>query len=253
MRPKFLLLAAFALAALAGCVNTRKITYFNDIAATTGSDSVNLLSPLKIQPGDILQITVTTLDKDVSAMLNPITVAASPLPGNNPEPGYLVDSDGNIDLPLAGKLHVQGKTTKEVNAMVTSALEKNIRNAYVSTRLVNFRIAVLGDVAHPGSYKIPTERASILDALSLAGDMNVTARRNDVMLIREHNGVKTYTSLNLNDSKILSSPYYYLNNNDVVYVKPGPNKVFGTSKMFQLLPAIIGVLSLATTLIIVTK
>ena len=105
---------------------------------------------------------------------------------------------------------------------------------------------------HPGSFKVSAERASVLDALSMAGDMNATAVRDDIMVIREVDGVKKYASLNLNDSKTLSSPFYYLTNNDVIYVKPGKNKVFNNSTLLQLLPAAIGALSLITTLIIVT-
>lgn len=235
------------------CSGTRKITYFNDIVRQSGTDSVSTVPQLTIQPGDILQITITTIDKDVSMMFNPSASYGATQPGGSIEQGYLVDYDGNIELPVAGKIHVKGMTTSAINAVVSKELEKTIRNAYVSTRLVNFRVSVLGDVAKPGSYKVSSERASILDALSLAGDMNVTARRNDIMIIREVNGTKQYTSLDLNDSKSLSSPYYYLRNNDVVYVKPGPNRQFNNSKFIQLLPAIIGGLSMITTLIIVTK
>ena len=238
---------------LSACSATKKITYFNDIAAGSGIDSLNRYPQLKIQPGDVLQITITTLDKDISLVLNPN-------PGNPPastgaatEQGYLVDSAGNIALPIAGTLNVKDKTTSVINSEVSAALAKTIRNAYVSTRLVNFKVSVLGDVAHPGSFRIPAERVSLLDALSMAGDMNATAIRNDVMIIREVNGIKRYTSLNLNDSKTLSSPYYYLANNDVIYVKPGPNKLFPSSRTVQLLPAIISAISLVTTIILLSK
>ncbi|MVT10611.1 polysaccharide biosynthesis/export family protein [Chitinophaga tropicalis] len=252
MITKFRLLLFFALSIFTSCVNTKKITYFNDIEKTNGTETTNKLQPLKIQPGDVLQITITTIDKDISLILNPASVNSSPMAGNGMDPGYIVDSSGYVSLPIVGKIYVKDKTTSEVNSIITAELDKTIRNAYVSTRITNFRISVLGDVAHPGSFKISAERASILDALSMAGDLNVTAVRDDIMVIREVDGVKQYASLNLNDSKTLASPYYYLNNNDVVYVKPGPNKPFGTSKFVQLLPAFIGALSLITTLIIVT-
>jgi polysaccharide export outer membrane protein len=236
-----------------GCASSKKLTYFNDIAATTGADSINRLQQLKIQPGDILQITITTLDKDISQIFNPNLAVAGSTASSGMEQGYLVDSTGNITLPVIGKINVRDKTTAEINDLVSHELEKTVRNAYVSTRLVNFRVSVLGDVAHPGSFRIGAERASLLDALSMAGDLNVTAKRDDIMIIREVNGIKTYSTINLNDSKTLSSPYYYLSNNDVIYVKPGPDRKFATSKTIQLLPAIIGVISLITTIVILSK
>ncbi|MCW3467869.1 polysaccharide biosynthesis/export family protein [Chitinophaga nivalis] len=235
-----------------GCSSTRKLTYFNDIAKITGTDSVNRPSQLKVQPGDILQITITTIDKDVSLLFNP-NIGSTTTAGNNIEQGYLVDSSGNITLPVIGKVYVKDKTTTTITSEVAAELAKNIRNAYVSTRLINFRVSVLGDVARPGSYKVTAERATLLDALSMAGDLNTTARRDDIMIIRETDGIKTYTSLNLNDSKTLSSPYYYLSNNDVIYIKPGPNRPFATSRTIQLLPAILSLISLATTIIILSK
>ncbi|MEZ2443239.1 polysaccharide biosynthesis/export family protein [Chitinophaga sp. RCC_12] len=250
---KFSLPLILALVIITGCAGTQKLTYFNDIAAATGADSLSRLQQLKIQPGDILQITITTLDKEVSQIFNPNVAVSGPAAGTGIEQGYLVDSTGNISLPVIGKINVKDKTTAAINDLVSQELEKTVRNAYVATRLVNFRISVLGDVARPGSFRIGAERASLLDALSMAGDLNVTAKRDDIMIIREVNGIKTYASINLNDSKTLSSPYYYLSNNDVIYVKPGPDRKFATSKTIQLLPAIIGVISLITTIVILSK
>jgi polysaccharide export outer membrane protein len=252
MITKFHLLLFIISALLTGCINTKKITYFNDLENANGTEKANRLQSFKVQPGDVLQITITTIDKDISMMLNPASANAAPISSNGIDPGYIVDSAGLITLPLVGKIYVKDKSTSEINDIIARELDKTIRNPYVSTRITNFRISVLGDVAHPGSFKVAGERASVLDALSMAGDLNTTAVRKDVMVIREVNGEKKYASLNLNDSKILLSPYYYLNNNDVVYVRPGPNKQFGTSKFIQLLPAAIGALSLITTLIIVT-
>jgi polysaccharide export outer membrane protein len=238
---------------VAGCTGSRKATYFNDIAATTGIDSIGRYPQLKVQPGDVLQIIVSTPDKDVTQLFNP-NLSGSPGPsGTGIDQGYLVDSAGYIRLPVAGKLYVKDKTTATINEEVITELSKTLKNVYVSTRMVNFKVSVLGDVAHPGSFRIGAERASILDALSMAGDMNPTAVRKDVMVIREIDGVKHYASLDLTDSKTLRSPYFYLTNNDVVYIKPGPGKQFPTSRLVQLLPAILSAISLATTIILLSK
>ena len=250
---KFSLPLILVLIIVMGCSGTRKLTYFNDIAAATGADSLHRMQQLKIQPGDILQITITTPDKDVSQIYNPSIPVSNSASGSGMEQGYLVDSAGYIALPVIGKINVKNKTTTAINDLVSQELDKTARNTYVSTRLVNFRVSVLGAVAHPGSFRIGAERASILDALSMAGDLNLTAKRNDIMIIREINGIKTYGTVNLNDSKTLSSPYYYLSNNDVIYVKPGPDRKFATSKTVALLPAIIGVISLITTIVILNR
>lgn len=252
---KFSLPLILVLAIITGCSGIRKLTYFNDIAATTGVDSLQRMQQLKIQSGDILQITITTMDKEISQIFNPNIPASASVSasGGGIEQGYLVDSAGYIALPVIGKINVKDKTTTAINDLVTQELDKTARNIFVSTRLVNFRVSVLGDVAHPGSFRIGAERASILDVLSMAGDLNLTAKRDDIMIIREINGIKTYTSVNLNDSQIFSSPYYYLRNNDVLYVKPGPDRKFATSKTIQLLPAIMGVISLITTIVILNR
>lgn len=254
MTPKIhLLLSMLVLCIATGCVNTKKLTYFNDIENTNGTAADNRLQPLKIQPGDVLQITITTIDKDISMILNQASVTSGPASAaGGMDQGYLVDNAGYINLPMVGKVLVKDKTTAEINTIVAEGLDKTVRNVFVSTRIANFRISVLGDVAHPGSFKISAERASVLDALSMAGDMNATARREDIMIIREVDGIKQYASLNMNDSKTLTSPYYYLTNNDVIYVKPGRTKALNNSTFLQFLPAAIGVLSLISTLIIVT-
>lgn len=238
---------------MAGCTGSKKITYFNDIADATGHTSVARYPQLRIQSGDVLQIIVSTPDKDVTQLLNPTPPGAPGPSGTGVDQGYLVDSAGYIRMPIAGRLFVRNKTTATIDEMVTTELSKTLKNVYVSTRMVSFRISVLGDVAHPGSFRVGNERTTILDALSMAGDMNTSADRKDVMVIRETDGVRYYTSLNLNDSKTMSSPYFYLANNDVVYIKPGPGKQFPTSKLVQLLPVILSAISLATTIILLSK
>ncbi|MFB6457180.1 polysaccharide biosynthesis/export family protein [Chitinophaga sp. Hz27] len=235
------------------CQSSKNITYFNDIAMANGRDTTIHVPPLRVHPGDVLQITITTLDKDISLIFNPNPTGTNVVNSNGIDQGYLVDATGNINLPIVGQVNVKDKTTSEINTEVSEKLDKTLKNVYVSTRIVSFKVSVLGDVARPGSFKIGTERVSILDALSMAGDLNVTAERNGVMVIREVDGVKQYASINLNDSKTLSSPYYYLENNDVVYVRPGSNKKFPTSKSVILLPAIISLISLGTTIVLLSK
>ncbi len=228
---------------LSACANTKKFIYFNDLEKKNGEDNIANIPSIKIEKGDILQITVSTIDRDISQLLNPTTNGITGV--NVPvAPGYLVDSTGSIELPLVGKVKVSGKTTAEISEIVKTALSQSVKNLFVSTRLLNFRISILGDVARPGAYNISNERVSILEALSMAGDVNISAKRNDLLLIREVGDKRQYVSIDLSDSKIFTSPYFYLANKDVIYVKPYSNRLFANTIGFQILPTIFGALSL---------
>ncbi|MCW3111260.1 MAG: polysaccharide export protein, partial [Segetibacter sp.] len=147
-----------------GCFNTKKITYFNDLSKANGIDSIDNFQPVKVQRGDILQVYISSIDKDVTLLFNPNTSVTN----NNNNPimqGYLVDNAGQIELPVIGKIYVKGNTTEEINELIRSELNKTLKNFNVSTRLINFRVSVLGDVAKPGTFNIQNERVSILEAL----------------------------------------------------------------------------------------
>lgn len=233
-----------------GCASNKPFVYFNDVNKADSGIMQNAAPALLVQPGDILQVTISTLDKDISAFFNPSAIAAgTSAAGSSIQQGYLVDRSGFIDLPMIGKLKVANNSTEQVNEIIRSEVNKSLKNAFVATRIVNFKVSVLGDVAKPGSFNVANERITVLEALSLAGDMNITATRDDIMLIRDVEGKQTYHSISLNDSKLLGSPYYYLKNNDVLYVKPGPNKSFSSTRGFQLLPIALSALSLLTVII----
>lgn len=220
---------------LTSCASRQRIQYFNNFNELAPTDSISYLSPFRVQTGDILQVTISTSNKEITAIYNPTANFLNANPGAQ---GYLVDHEGQIELPQIGKIYVRGKTIDEINSAIKAELDKSIKNGFVATRILNFKVSVLGDVARPGSFPVSNERISILEALSLAGDANISAKRDEVLLIREREGKKSYVKINLNDSKILASPYYYLNNNDVVYVRPGVNKVISSSATVQLLPLI---------------
>ena len=136
---------------------------------------------------------------------------------------YLVDKQGYINFPVLGKLKVVGKSTDEIKAMLEEQIGKDVENPYVRVQLANFKVNVLGEVNRPGSLSVTTERFSVLDALANAGDLTEYGNRANVLVIREEGGVRQYHRMNLNDAAILSSPYFYLQQNDVVYVEP--NKI----------------------------
>ena len=136
---------------------------------------------------------------------------------------YMVNADGDIHFPVLGKLEVGGLTTKQINEKLTLILEDYIKNPIINIRLTNFKVTVLGQVASPGTFTIPNERISILEAIGLAGDLEIHGKRKTVMLIREQNGQRMFVNIDLTNKQLFSSPYFYLSQNDVIYVEP--NKV----------------------------
>jgi polysaccharide export outer membrane protein len=133
---------------------------------------------------------------------------------------YKVTKDGDITMPTLGKIHVEGMTTNELSEYLTRRIAQDVEGPFVRVELVNFKINVIGEVNSPGAYTFSNERVSVLDALAQAGDMTIFGRRENVTIVREENGKVAYHKLDLTDSKVVNSPYYYLKQNDVVYVEP---------------------------------
>ena len=184
--------------------------------------------PLIIQDGDILGINVTSLNPEASAVFN---YNLSRVNGNNydtspgnPVVGYLVGPLGDIQLPLLGPLKVAGLTTAEIRALLQQKLDHYLKEPVVNIRLLNFKISVLGDVLKPDVYTVQNERINLLQALSLAGDLTITAQRTNLLLVREQEGRREYIPIDLTSKALFTSPYYYLKNNDVLYVQPDKTK-----------------------------
>jgi polysaccharide export outer membrane protein len=138
--------------------------------------------------------------------------------------GYLIDENGKINFPLIGEIQLAGLTRTEATNLIQNKLREFINDAIVTLRIQNFKITILGDVKIPGTYNIPNERLTLIEAIGLAGDLNITGVRNNVLVIREENGIKKEYRLDLTKNDIFTSPVYYLNQNDVVYVEPNRAK-----------------------------
>lgn len=207
---------------LTSCMSTKKVTYFQnldnvDLSKTTG------LYDAKIMPKDILSITVHTLTPEASEAFN--------LRGTS---GYLVDNEGNIDFPVVGTLSLGGMTTKEAEALIKSKIAPYMsvsENPIVQVRMSNYKYAMLGGVNAPGVYTAPNEKISIVEAIARAGDLNLYGQRDKIFLIRENeHGQREYHQLNINDADIFNSPYFYLQQNDIIYVEP--KKVLARNSFF---------------------
>lgn len=214
---------------LSSC-NTSKtvLPYFSDIVEIAeGTIPPTDYIPI-IQPDDELYISVSAEYPEAAAeynlpFVNPAMRDAITQQTNPRTPTYIVNEHGDIDFPVLGTLHVAGMTTEELKNKLVADISKNVKDPIVMVRLTNFTIIVAGEVRSPKPVKVNRSRITILDALAEAGDLTEYGERSNVLVIREEEGVRKFAHLNLNSSEILTSPYFYLKQNDYVYV--APNKV----------------------------
>lgn len=242
-RIKYIFFYVLVVSLVSSCASTQKVAYLNDIKDSAVIASKGSLEPV-IQKKDILSITVSSLSSEATIIFNtpnlPITPNAATNPNAPQTAGYLVDEDGNIKFPVLGDIRAAGLTQKELEDNITKQLtdKKLLFDPIVSSRFLNFRVTVLGEVNRPGVITAPSEQISILEAIGQAGDLTIYGLRDNVMLIRQVGTNKIVKRLDLNSSKILQSPYYFLKSNDVIYVEPGRAKVTSTDLTRQYLPII---------------
>lgn len=227
------------------CVNTKKAVYFSD--QKNGSFNSPAIPPLVIQNNDLLSISVSSLNPEASAIFNqPNNSNANNTTTTTTATGYLVDGEGNIQFPFLGTVKAAGLSKDELKNKLTKDLvdKKLLVDPIITIRFLNFKVTVLGEVAHPTVVTVPSERISLLEAIGLAGDLTIYAQRDNVLVIRDEDGKKVTHRLNLNSTELFNSPYYYLKTNDVVYVEPNKAKVATTSRLPQWIPIILSALSL---------
>lgn len=222
---------------VSSCSSYKDIPYFQDLDQTSSlSQNISNYSPLLIRPTDILAINVTSRNPESSAIFN---YNLSRINGNdvitrdNPVVGYLVDEEGNIYLPYIGALKVAGLTTSQVRDQLNTKLLSLYKDPVVNVRIINFKVAIYGDVLRPDVYTLQNEHTSVTQALSMAGDLNITAKRNNVLLIRTEEGQRKLIRLDLTSKKIFDSPYYYLKNNDEIYVQPDRTKYASVDRGYR--------------------
>ena len=231
---------------LTSCTDSKKVAYFNGVQDSILKTAISASEPI-IQKNDLLSIVVTSLNPDANMIFNSANESSHIAGETTITAGYLVNSDGNIQYPILGSIHVAGLTKKQLTAYFLQQLvdKKLLIDPVVTIRFLNFRVTVLGEVARPGLITVPNEKVTILEALGLAGDLTIYAKRDNLLLIREQeNGDKMIKRIDLSSSDILSSSYYYLKSNDVIYVEPNANKIASVSRSVQLMPIILSGISL---------
>ena len=257
------LIALVAVVLLApSCATKKDILYFQNIdevepkAQTTQYEAV-------IKKDDRLTIIVSGADKTVTAPYN-LTLGEMGANGysssTNPETStlsYLVDPEGNINFPILGIIHVEGMTRNQLVNYLQTEIGKDVKDPIVYVSIKNYKITVLGEVKAPGTYTMDSEKITILQALGRAGDLNLTAEREGILLIREENGVARHYTIDLKSADLLNSPYFYLQQNDVIYVPASASRVMtataATGIWSTALSSVTTTVSLVTLIISLTK
>lgn len=256
MKKIFYLITAVLFLSSCG-VKYKSVPYFTDLPKEEAlQEDIKNYSTLKIQKDDILAITVSSLNPEASAIFNMgntssvqgSNVSASSTPINTAN-GFIVDQNGAIHLPLVGSVNVEGMSTVVARELIQSKLTTYLKEPVVSLRLINFKVSVLGDVAKPGVYPVQNERVSVAEALSMAGDLTITGVRNNVLLVREYQGKRQYIRLDLHSKDLFNSPYYYMQNNDLLYVQPGTAKYASVDASYKNVSIILSALSVIALII----
>lgn len=214
------------LTTVASCVTYDSILNYEQAPnIPTTPQAINNYQPIRIQPNDVLYIKISSLEEAVQPFeLNSSTgnVGAA---ANNPQAllinGYLVNQEGYIDFPTLGRLPIGGLTIEELKSMMLDRLDRYFETPpIINIRLLNFNVNINGEVSAPGAINVPTERITIVEAITLAGDFTDFSRRDSILIVRESGGERSFGYVDFNSPKIFESPYFYLQQNDVVYVQP---------------------------------
>lgn len=244
----FVVLALLLVLILPSCVVTKKSVYFTDLP---DSAVIRAITPAEykdpvIQPDDILSISIQTIDPATSAAVNQVSsmpvigASSASATGAQTISGFLVDKNGAVTMPMLGNIKVTGLTTYQARELIQTKASQFFRNPTVFVRFANYKITVIGEVARPATYTVPNEKVTLLDALGLAGDLTIYGKRENILLVRDNNGTKEFVRFNLNSSDVFKSPYFYLKQNDVIYVEPGKGKVAANNAARTQTLAIIG-------------
>jgi len=225
-------LALVFLFLLFSCASRKEVVYYQNID-TLGSSEKSNSYEIKIQPDDLLMIIVSADDPEIAIPFNLKSISIqSPgkldaATGQQTMQLYLTDANGFIEFPVLGKLKVSGMSRSEVLAMLQQKIGVYIKNPMINLRIMNFKISLQGEVNVPGTYPVISERITLMEALSMAKDLTIYGKRDNVLIIREIDGIKSYNRVDITKADFINSPFYYLAQNDVVYVEPNKTKING--------------------------
>ncbi|MFS4492243.1 polysaccharide biosynthesis/export family protein [Maribacter sp. 2308TA10-17] len=212
---------------LSSCASKKDVVYFQNTGSFETLVDKNSFTP-KFKVDDLINIHISTLNSEASVPFN-LFRGASEGGIVAEQVDYLIDKEGEIDFPVIGKIKVSGLSSEELRVLLREKLADYLKDPIINIRLQNFTITVLGEVRKPGTYPVNGERISILEALGLAGDLTVKGVRDNILVVRDFDGTKVSQRINLTQKEALSSPVYYLTQNDVVYVEPNQSAISASS------------------------
>ena len=227
---RFGLIFAFltvSLLILSSCASRKEVVYFQNSGNFETLVAKNSFTS-KFKVDDLINIHVSTLNSEASVPFN-LFRGASEGGIRAEQVDYLIDQEGEIDFPVVGKMKISGLSSEEVRVLLRQKLSDYLKDPIINIRLQNFTVTILGEVNRPGTYPVNGERITILEALGFAGDLTVKGVRNNVMVIRDFDGTKVYTRVDLTKKEVMSSPVFYLTQNDVVYVEPNQSAITASS------------------------
>lgn len=238
------------------CAPKASHVYYQNVDEVLNTNEKLINFETKLQPDDLLMIIVSAEDIESAAPFNLInSMTTNP---NSPDRGgqvqqqlYLVDTNGNIEFPVVGTLNIGGLTRSEAIDLIKSKIEIYLKKPIINLRIMNFKITVQGEVVRPGVHTVSSERLTLPEALALSGDLTIYGKRDNVLIIRENNGKRTYNRVDMTKADFLNSPYYFLNQNDIVYVEPNKTRI-NSSAVGPNISVGISALSLLVTILALT-
>jgi polysaccharide export outer membrane protein len=239
-RPAILLILLSSILILSeSCITRKDISYFQDISDSLSIQRITQGFEARIAAGDILSIHVSSLSAEASSFFNVVGEETDQQVANT----YLVDANGNIEMPLIGVVNVGGNTGIEAKQKIKQKLDKYLIDPSVNVRIRNFKVTVLGEVKAPGVYTIPNEKITLVEAIGLAGDLTIFGKRVDVLVVREEAGERKFFKVDLRSKALFESDFYYLHSNDIIYVEPGKGKIASADAWYRILPIVLSGLS----------
>jgi polysaccharide export outer membrane protein len=227
------------------CASKKDIVYLQDVDTIKASNSLSYEPVLKND--DLLSIIVSADDPEVTYMFNIPQIQGNYKVDESQSSirTYLIDSYGQIEFPVLGKISLAGLTRSEAIKELTQKVKPYITNPTINLRILNYKVSVIGEVIKPGSYNFSSERVTLLEALAIAGDLTIYGKRNNILIIREKNNEKTYNRVDITNSSFVNSEFYYLTQNDVIVVEPNKTRI--NSSSFG--PNVLGIISAASIII----
>lgn len=225
---RLVIMVLWVLLLFCSCTSSKKLIYLQETKKDlVVNQEITNLGELRIQNDDLLYITISSKDSELMEPFKNATLVGSTSSTTNAATGFLVNNEGTINIPSLGQVNVRGLTCPEIASMIEELLITGnyIKDPIVTVRLGNFKVTVLGEVANPGTVSVEGNRLTLLEAISQSGDLKPTAKRKNIKILREVDGVRNIYTVDLTRANILESPYYYLNQNDIIYVEP--NKTIG--------------------------